>query len=153
MTVGALALVLVASGAATAPSASKAAGGQTCPSTDRSASDQGIRTTSHIVAAVGRGVPRIFRHYTTQGGGPGWHHFQVLGLLSVGAGPRREQVDTTRYWRQVVRRCGRAVAFNTWVAFLQFPEGPMASTSFGHMFVTRTSRGWVAWWGSIDPLH
>jgi hypothetical protein len=51
-----------------------------------------------------------------------------------------------------MHRCGRAVADNTWIVFLQFPEGPMASTSFAHMFVARIPRGWRAWYGSVDPL-
>jgi hypothetical protein len=52
----------------------------------------------------------------------------------------------------VIHRCGRAVAFNSWVVFLQFPEGPMASTSNAHMFVAKTRGGWRAWYGSVDDL-
>jgi len=146
--VGVIALVLVASGAATAPSSGKAVG-RSCPSAARSLGVQNTRTTLRIIAAVRRGVPRVFRDYTTQGGGPGWHHYQVLGLVSV-AGPLPNQVDVTRYWRQLMRRCGRAVAFNTWVVFLQFPEGPAADLSFAHMLVTKTRQGWVGWSGPVD---
>ena len=98
------------------------------------------------------GVPRIFRNYTTQGGGPGWHHYQVQGLLSLLPGYAHEPRVIARYRREVMDRCGRAVALNTWIVFLQFPEGPMASTSLAHMFVVRTPRGWRAWHGSVDRL-
>jgi hypothetical protein len=104
------------------------------------------------MAAVRAGVPRLFRDYTTQGGGPGWHHYQVLGLLSLSGGYSPEPRVLTRYRRVMMRRCGRAVAFNSWVVFLQFPEGPMASTSNAHMFVAKTRRGWRAWYGSVDDL-
>lgn len=105
-----------------------------------------------MIAAVRGGVPRIFRDYTTQGGGPGWHHYQVLGLLSLSGGYSPEPQVITRHRRVVMRRCGRAVALNSWVVFLQFPEGPMASTSNAHMFVAKTIRGWRAWYGSVDDL-
>jgi hypothetical protein len=101
---------------------------------------------------VRRAAPRVFRNYTTQGGGPGWHHYQVLGLDSLLGGYDPEARIVARYRREVLSRCGRAVAFNTWVVFLQFPEGPMISTSFAHMFVVKTHRGWVAWYGSVDDL-
>lgn len=90
-------------------------------------------------------MPRLFRDYTTQGGGPGWHHYQVLGLLSLSGGYLPEPRAIVRYRREAARRCGRTVALNSWVVLLQFPEGPTASTSFGHMFVAKTRRGWVAW--------
>ena len=94
----------------------------------------------------------MFRHYTTQGGGPGWHHYQVLGLLSLNQGYVPEPLVAARFRREVTRRCGRTVAANTWVVLLQFPEGPMASTSFAHMFVVNTRHGWTAWSGAVDPL-
>jgi hypothetical protein len=90
-------------------------------------------------------VPRIFRDYTTQGGGPGWHRYQVLGLLSLSGGYLPEPRAVVRYRREAARRCGRTVALDSWVVLLQFPEGPMVSTSFGHMFVAKTRGGWVAW--------
>jgi len=144
--------VLVTSGAATTTSTRSAAGQRPCPVTARSPGDQGIRTTLRVIAAVRAGVPRLFRDYTTQGGGPGWHHYQVLGLLSLGGGYSPEPRVITRYRRVVMRRCGRAVAFNSWVVFLQFPEGPMASTSNAHMFVAKTRRGWRAWYGAVNDL-
>jgi hypothetical protein len=152
LAVGVLGLVLAASGAARTPPLDQSLREASCPSTARSLGAQDIRTTVRILAAVRAGVPRIFRDYTTQGGGPGWHHFQVLGLLSLSGGYSPEPRVITRYRREVVRRCGRAVAFNTWVVLLQFPEGPMASTSNAHMFVAKTRRGWAAWSGSVDVV-
>jgi hypothetical protein len=119
--------------------------GQPCPATIQSGGYQGIRATSEIVAAVRKGVPRIFRDYTTQGGGPGWHRYQVLGLLSLSGGYLPEPRAVVRSRREAARRCGRTVALDSWVVLLQFPEGPMVSTSFGHMFVAKTRGGWVAW--------
>jgi len=145
------ALVLVASGAATTRSTRPAARQRTCPATiARSPDDQGIAATSRVLAAVRAGVPKVFRNYTTQGGGPGWHHYQVLGLLSLSGGDSREPGVITRYRRAAMRRCGRAVALDSWVIFLQFPEGPMASTSNAHMFVAKTRSGWRAWYGAVD---
>jgi hypothetical protein len=143
--VGALALALVASGATIAPVTGQAERQWSCPATIQSGGYQGIRATSEIVAAVRKGVPRIFRDYTTQGGGPGWHHYQVLGLLSLGGGYSPEPRAVVRYRREAARRCGRSAARNSWVVLLQFPEGPMVSVSFAHMFVAKTRRGWIAW--------
>lgn len=144
-TIGLLALVLVAGGAATTRSTAQVARQGVCPKTIQAGGYQGIRATEKIVAAVRRGVPRIFRDFTTQGGGPGWHHYQVQGLLSLSGGYLPEPLAVTRYRREAARRCGRAVALNSWVVLLQFPEAPMASTSFGHMFIAKTRHGWVAW--------
>ena len=149
---GAVALVLVASGAATTTSTRPEARQHTCPVTARSPESGGIGTTSRVIAAVRAGVPRVFRDYTTQGGGPGWRHYHVLGLLSLAGGYSAEPQVTTHYRRAAIRRCGRAVAFSSWVVFLQFPEGPMASTSNAHMFVAKTRRGWRAWYGAVDVL-
>ena len=148
----ALALVVVASGAASTTASGPAVRQRTCPRPiARSPGDQGTGTTSRVIAAVRAGVPRIFRDYTTQGGGPGWHHYQVLGLLSLSFNSYDpEQGVIARYRRAAVRRCGRAVALDSWVVFLQFPEGPMASTSNAHMFVANTRRGWRAWYGAVD---
>jgi hypothetical protein len=89
--------------------------------------------------------PPNLRDFTTQGGGPGWHHYHVLGLASLFAGSVPGVVrGLSRYRREATRRCG-TVALRSWVVFLQFPEAPMASTSFAHMLVARTPRGWVAW--------
>jgi len=144
--------MIAASGAARTPSVVPAARHHSCPLTPRSAGSQDLRAASRIITAVRKGVPWVFRNYTTQGGGPGWHHYQVLGLDSLLGGDDPEARLVARYRREVLRRCGRAVAFNTWVVFLQFPEGPMASTSLAHMFVVKTHRGWVAWYGSVDDL-
>ena len=57
-----------------------------CPAAIQSGGHEGIRATSEILVAVKKGVPRLFCDYTTQGGGPGWHHYQVLGLLSLSGG-------------------------------------------------------------------
>jgi len=126
--VGLLAFVLVASGAATNHSTSRLARRSSCPAVTESIGSQGIRTTAQVVAAVRRGVPRIFRDFTTQGGGPGGHHYQVLGLFSLNGGYYPEARGIARYRREAV-----------------FPEAPMASSSFAHMFVARTPHGWVAW--------
>jgi len=146
--VGVLALALVASGASNAPVTYQGELQRACPVTIEAGA--GIGTTSRVIAAVRAGVPRLFRDYTTQGGGPGWHHYQALGLLSLSGGVSPEPRVITRYRRDVMRRCGRAVAFNSWVGFLQFPEGPMASASNAHVFVAKTRRGWRAWYGSVD---
>jgi hypothetical protein len=78
----------------------------------------------------------------------------VLGLFSLSGGyyesPQPQVAG--RYRRNLIRRCGRAVADNTWVVFLSFPEGPSAVYGQGHMFVVDSRHGWVAWYGSIDPL-
>jgi hypothetical protein len=140
--VGVLVLVLAAGGAATTRWIGQSARQSPCPTTIKADGRQGIRATFQIVAAVGRGVPRIFRDFTTQGGGPGWHHYQVEGLYSLTSPEPR---SIARYRREALRRCGRAVALGSWVVFLQFPEAPMASSSFAHMFVARTRHGWVAW--------
>jgi hypothetical protein len=140
-----IALLLVASGAATTGGTAQARRQRGCPSTIQSGGYQGISATSQIVAAVRRGVPRIFHDFTTQGGGPGWHHYQVQGLISLSSGYSLESRLVTRYRREAARRCGRAAALNAWVILLQFPEAPMISTSFAHMFVARTPHGWVAW--------
>jgi hypothetical protein len=145
MVVAVLALALVASGATIVPATYQSERQRSCPMTIQAGGYQGIRSASEIVAAVRQGVPRIFRDYNTQGGGSGWHHYQVLGLLSLSGGYLPEPRAIARYRREAARRCGRAVARNSWVVLLQFPEGPMASTSFGHMFVAKTGRGWVAW--------
>ena len=99
-----------------------------------------------------RGRAAGVSNYTRQGGGPGWHHYQVLGLVSLIPGYLPEPGVIGRYRRQVMSRCGSAVAFNTWILFLQFPEGPMASTTLAHMFVVRAPRGWRAWYGSVNSL-
>ena len=144
--IGLVAFVLVASGAATTHPTGRSGRQSSCPTAPKFSSGQGIRATEQIVAAVRRGVPRIFRDFTTQGGGPGWHHYQVLGLVSLLEGAYYPEVrGIARYRREAVRRCGRDVALSSWVIFLQFPEAPMASSSFAHMFVARTPRGWVAW--------
>jgi hypothetical protein len=106
---------------------------------------EGIATTSKIVAAVRRGVPSVFGDFTTQGGGPGWHHYQVEGLISLTGGYVPEPGGIARYRREAARRCGRTVARSSWLVLLEFPEAPMASVSSQHMFVTRTGKGWVAW--------
>jgi hypothetical protein len=72
-----LALLLVTTGGATTPSMAQPARKGSCPASQTDLGLQGIGTTARIVAAVRRGVPRIFRDFTTQGGGPGWHHYQV----------------------------------------------------------------------------
>lgn len=140
-----VALLLVASGGATTRDTAHARHQRACPSTIQAGGYQGISATSQIVAAVRSGVPQIFRDFTTQGGGPGWHHYQVQGLISLSGGYSPESRVVTRYRREAARRCGRAAAVNSWVVLLQFPEAPMASTSFAHMFVARTAHGWVAW--------
>lgn len=145
LVVGALALAFLASGATIAPATSQAEPQRSCPVTIQSGGYQGIRATSGIVAAVRKGVPRIFRDFTTQGGGPGWHRYQVLGLLSLSEGYLPEPRAVVRYRREAMRQCGRAVALNSWVVLLQFPAAPTVSSSFAHMFVARTRRGWVAW--------
>lgn len=142
----ALGLVLWAvSGASGASSNGRASSQPSCPGSPVTVSDAGIATTPKVVSAVRRGVPRIFRDFTTQGGGPGWHHYQVLGLVSLNGGyyPAIKGID--RYRGEARRRCGRAVALSSWVIFLQFPEAPMVASSFAHMFVTKTRAGWVAW--------
>jgi hypothetical protein len=141
--IGLLAFVLIASGAASTRSARGV--GQHCPAVAKSSGGQGVQTAARVVEAVRRGVPRIFRDFTTQGGGPGWHHYQVLGLVSLNGGYYPELRSTARYRREALHRCGRAVALSSWVIFLQFPEAPMASSSFDHMFVAKTPHGWVAW--------
>jgi hypothetical protein len=143
--IGLLAFVLIASGAATSHSTGRLGWQSSCPTAPEFSSGQGIRTTAQIVAAVRRGVPRIFRDFTTPGGGPGWHHYQVLGLLSLNGGYYSEVRGIARYRREAMHRCGRDVALSSWVIFLQFPEAPMASSSFVHMFVAKTPHGWVAW--------
>jgi hypothetical protein len=140
-----IALLLVASGAATTGGTTQTRRQRGCPSTIQSGGDQGISATSQIVAAVRRGVPRIFHDFTTQGGGPGWHHYQVQGLISLSGGYSPESRVVTRYRREAAQRCGRAAALNSWVVLLQFPDAPMILTSFAHMFVARTAHGWVAW--------
>jgi hypothetical protein len=140
-----LAFVLVASGAATTQSRDRSGRQTSCPTPAKSSSGQGLRTTMQVVAAVRRGVPRIFRDFTTQGGGPGWHHYQVLGLVSLNGGYYPEVRGIARYRREAIHGCGRAIALSSWVIFLQFPEAPMASSSFAHMFVAKTPQGWVAW--------
>jgi len=138
-------VLLVVGGAAGAGSNGKALSARSCPMSPLTVNDAGIATAPQVVFAVRRGVPRIFRHFTTQGGGPGWHHYQVLGLVSLIGGyyPAIQGID--RYRREALRRCGRAVALSSWVIFLQFPEAPMAASSFAHMFVSNTRNGWVAW--------
>jgi hypothetical protein len=143
--IGLLALVLVASGAATTHSTGRLGRQSSCPTVAKGSGGQGIRTTAQVVAAVRRGVPRIFRDFTTQGEGPGWHHYQVLGLFSLNGGYYPEVRGIASYRREALHRCGRAVALTSWVTFLQFPEAPMASASFAHMFVAKTPHGWVAW--------
>jgi len=150
--VGALGLVLVASGAGTTHPQRQVAGRASCPATIQSAGYEGIGATAKIVEAVRRGVPRIFRNFTTQGGGPGWHHYQVIGLYSLNRGYYPEPAGIGRYRRAAMHRCGRTVALDSWVTFLQFPEAPMASVSSAYMFVGRTRQGWVAWSGSINSL-
>ena len=118
---------------------------QGCPAVTREVGLEDIATTEKIVAAIRRGVPRIFRNYTTQGGGPGWHHYQVLGLFSLNYGYGPSVPGIERYRREAVRRCGRGVGRGSWVVFLQFPEGPAASLSFAHIFVAKTRHGWTAW--------
>jgi hypothetical protein len=142
----ALGLVLWAVSGASGTSSNGSASSQpSCPGSPVTVSDAGIATTPKVVSAVRRGVPRIFRDFTTQGGGPGWHHYQVLGLVSLNGGyyPAIKGID--RYRGEARRRCGRAVALSSWVIFLQFPEAPMVASSFAHMFVTKTRAGWVAW--------
>jgi hypothetical protein len=143
--IGLVALVLVASGAATTQSTGRLGRQNSCPTVAKMPSLQGIRSAGQVVAAVRRGVPRIFREFTTQGGGPGWHHYQVLGLVSLNGGYYPDVRGIARYRREAVRRCGKDVALSSWVILLQFPEAPMVSSSFAHMFVARTPRGWVAW--------
>jgi hypothetical protein len=145
VTGGVVALLLVASDAATTRGTAEVKRQYACPSTIQSAGYQGIWATSQIVRAVRAGVPRIFRDFTTQGGGPGWHHYQVQGLISLSGGYLPESRLVTRYRREAARRCGRAVALNSWVVLLQFPAAPIASTTFAHMFVAKTRHGWVAW--------
>ena len=144
--VSVLGLVLLAvSGASGASSNGRASSQPSCPRSPVTISDAGIGTTPKVVSAVSRGVPRIFRDFTTQGGGPGWHHYQVLGLVSLDGGyyPAIKGID--RYRGEARRRCGRTVALSSWVIFLQFPEAPMVASSFAHMFVAKTRAGWVAW--------
>ena len=143
--IGLLAFVLVATGAASTHSTSRLGQQGPCPTVAKSIGGQGVRTTAQVVAAVRRGVPRIFRDFTTQGGGPGWHGYQVLGLVSLNGGYYPEMRGIARYRREALHRCGRAVALSSWVIFLQFPEAPMASSSFAHMFVAKTPHRWVAW--------
>ena len=144
--VSVLGLVLLAiSGASGASSNGRASSQPSCPRSPVAISDVGIGTTPKVVSAVRRGVPRIFRDFTTQGGGPGWHHYQVLGLVSLNGGYYPDVRGIARYRREAVRRCGKDVALSSWVILLQFPEAPMVSSSFAHMFVARTPRGWVAW--------
>ena len=143
-----MALAFVASGATNSRVTYQSERQRACPVAVQAGA--GISTTSRLIAAVRAGVPRLFRDYTTQGGGPGWHHYQLLGLLSLSGGVSPEPRVITRYRRVVMRRCGRAVAFNSWVAFLQFPEGPMASASNARVFLAKTHRGWRAWYGSVD---
>jgi hypothetical protein len=143
--VGALALVLVTGGAATTRSTEPVARKSSCPRAIDAVGREGIRATAQIVAAVGNGVPRIFRDFTTQGGGPGWHHYRVEGLFSLNGGYYPEPRGIGRYRREALRRCGRAVALGSWVVFLQFPAAPMVSVSSAHMFVAKTHHGWVAW--------
>ena len=137
--------LLVVSVASGASSNGRASSQRSCPRSPVTVNDAGIGTTPKVVSAVRRGVPRIFRDFTTQGGGPGWHHYQVLGLVSLNGGyyPAIEGID--RYRREALRRCGRTVALSSWVILLQFPEAPMAANSFAHMFVAKTRHGWVAW--------
>lgn len=145
LVVAVLGLVLVTTGAATTRSRRQLTRQASCPQTIQARGYQGIRATAEIVEAVRRGVPRIFRDFTTQGGGPGWHHYQVEGLFSLNGGYYPEPLGIRRYRRIAIKRCGRTVAFDSWVAFLQFPTAPMASVSSAYMFVARTRRGWVAW--------
>ncbi len=143
--VGVLALVLVTSGAATTHLTGQLGRQGSCPATIQAGGYEGIRATAQIVAAVRRGVPRIFRDFTTQGGGPGWHHYQVEGLFSLNRGYLPEPRGIGRYRGDAIHRCGKAVASNSWVVFLQFPEAPMASVGSAHMLVAKTRHGWVAW--------
>jgi hypothetical protein len=143
--VGVLALVVVTSGAATTFPSRHVTRQRSCPATVQATGYQGIGATAQIVAAVRRGVPRIFRDFTTQGGGPGWHHYQVEGLFSLNGGYHPEPPGILRYRKIATQRCGRAVASNSWVVFLQFPAAPMASVDSGYMFVAKTRDGWVAW--------
>jgi hypothetical protein len=147
LVVAVLGLVLVTSGAATNRPSHQATrqGSGSCPKTVQTAGYEGIRATAEIVAAVRRGVPRIFRDFTTQGGGPGWHHYQVEGLFSLNGGYNPEPRGIRGHRQIAIHRCGRAVAFDSWVVFLQFPAAPVASVSSAYMFVARTRRGWVAW--------
>jgi hypothetical protein len=92
---------------------------------------------------VRRAVPRLFRDFTTQGGGPGWHHYQVVSLLSLPAAYAPRGIG--RYRREAAARCGQNAAAKSWVVFLQFPEAPMASADTDHIFVAKTARGWVGW--------
>jgi hypothetical protein len=132
-------------GAATTHSPSQVEQRQgSCPLTTQAVGYEGIGG-DQIVAAVRRGIPRIFRDFTTQGGGPGWHHYQVEGLVSLNGGYFPEPRGIRRYRRQALRRCGRAVGLNSWVVFLQFPEALTASVGSAHMFVAKTRRGWLAW--------
>ena len=143
--VSVLGVVLVLSGAAGAESNGPASRQRACPRSPVTVTDTGIATTGKVVSAVQRGVPRIFRDFTTQGGGPGWHHYQVEGLISLNGGFYPVLQGIARYRREALRRCGRAVTLSSWVILLQFPEAPMASSSFAHMFVAKTRSGWIAW--------
>jgi hypothetical protein len=143
--VAVLALCAVAGGAATASPNRQLTPQASCPTTVQAAGYQGITATAQIVAAIRRGVPRIFHDFTTQGGGPGWHHYQVAGLFSLNGGYRPEPSAIRRYRKIATHRCGRAVTSSSWVVFLQFPAAPMASADTGYMFVAKTRDGWVAW--------
>lgn len=104
---------------------------------------------AHAAKAVHAQLPRVFGHLTSQGH-PAWHGAGISALVATygtgyGPGGSPPPLKGTRfYWRAAVRACGRAAAWVSFVAFIQFPECQLAC-SYNFAYVTKTRRGWYMW--------
>jgi hypothetical protein len=68
----------------------------------------------------------------------------VGGLLDLGDGLTSSSGLYRSLSRIAARLCGQAVAGNTWVAVIAFPESEIAADSF--LFYARTRTGWHVWY-------
>lgn len=103
----------------------------------------------HAAQAVHAQLRRVFGDLTSQGHAA-WHQPGITALISAdgtgyGPGGWPPPFKGTAFYRKTaVRACGRRVARDSLVAFIEFPDCQLAC-AYTFAYVTKTRRGWYMW--------
>jgi hypothetical protein len=73
-------------------------------------------------------------------------HYIVEDLRSLAEDDLGFRGRSSTYHQLAAKRCGQAVAANSWLALVHFPEAATPDTASGVAFLARTPRGWRLWY-------
>ena len=106
---------------------------------------EGIRTTTAVVRALRRDVPRAFRNLTSMGSAA-WPHYQVLAVFSLTNASGARLRSARSAWRHARELCGPSTASRSWSATLYFPYCQLPCAGPWTAYLAKTPRGWGLWY-------